>query len=343
MSTHLPSVNSDVLRRYEVAHDLFVALERSSHVDDRRRHPFAADLQGRADAILPQLRPAGGSIDSREHAKPTPEGQCDPFEFRGIEGASVRVPTGRREPGAFVGKPESECDRRRVRVGIHQRRMAVHACERSGELDGHRGAPRRARRPPHRHHGRVGCRDPRRHGGRGPSSCQDVARRRRRRGRPREPEREGQPSGDLPLPDRHDPHSGQIAGRHELPGERVVACWDEQQLRAGPDRRIGIGRRDGGRGGGKRPHVHSDGAQFTRKACAVRLVKGDDRDGHCPAPPGTIEIAAPSATAPSVAETSALATTSSTDAAPAASGDVSRSTRTTVASATRMRGASNRV
>ena len=93
----------------EVAHDLFVALERCRDVDNDVVDPVAADPESLGHALLAQLWPPGRPIEPREHAErtlPVLDREADALELVGIEEAGPGRAAGGREPRAFVGQAE---------------------------------------------------------------------------------------------------------------------------------------------------------------------------------------------------------------------------------------------
>ncbi len=149
--------------------------------------------------------------------------------------------------------------------------------------------------------------------------------------------------------DGDDPHAEAIAGRHELRGEGLPGRGDgervgpgqlPEQLGGGAARHRVGGGRSGGRCRDHEPHIDVLPPQPLRQPVADGTVARDDHSHGVVPDDGTTERLEPSATAASAAATSAREITSST-AVPAEPIMLSsRSTDTTVADATRMRGVS---
>ena len=329
-------------RAVEVADDLLVAFERRGDVHDDVVHPGAAVVERGTHPRGGELGPAAGTVQSRQHLD-LAERHRDARQLRHGQRAPLGAAARRGEPGALVGEPGQHRDRRRVRVGVDERDAASVACQLARQLDRDRRAPGGSGRPPHREDAAPGGR---RFGRRCGS---DDGRRRLVGIRRHNAEHLRQAALCRIRADGDDPHTEAVAGRHELrgegppgrgDGERVGAGQLSEQLGGGAARHRVGGGRSGGRCRDHEPHIDVLPPQPLRQPVADGTVARDDHSHGVVPDDGTTERLEPSATAASAAATSAREITSST-AVPAEPIMLSsRSTDTTVADATRMRGVS---
>jgi hypothetical protein len=249
-----------------------------------------------------------------------------------------------------------------VGIGIHQADVLSAAREFHGEFDRERRAAGRAGRAPHRDdpwpHRIAGVgfrRSVRRTDGRRTQPLGELPGADPQRERRLQTEHRGDPLVAGPVGERNDADGASVARGHDgcahrrarrLQHDGVGLRERGRDVLRSSDAPVAVidrvvGYRDDERGcRHHRDHDETLGLEALRQIAAVRLVDRDDHP-HCDAPEaGTTDSADWSAIAASVAATSDLGITISRAAEPPPIIESSRVTDTTVASATRMRGAS---